>query len=1580
MGFDRTARGLLVTTVNGGVTNTDDYTLSGLPDDDQDVFFGGESFDLVLSGGSTRFSASAGTLVRKTGVQRTYTYTPPASGTTNRTVNLSFSFLSRSQDGANQVVVSGSVSASFVVKVRVGPSVPTDIVLSAASNTSISVNWSPADGGTTADSFDVQYREKDTNDWTIKTGVTAPYIITGLDKNTDYEVQLRGVSTDDGAGAWSATQTGKTDNVDLMPTIQVIQDIIVIPGGTLDFTLPEPNDGDPPLTTTVTGLPTWATYTASTRKLSGTAPTTSGQSQLTYTATDDDGDTASRTFTLYVTTAFPSNVIAVPIDHQSVRVSWDPYPGAWFYQIRNNIFGQTQLLSQVSSFTTNIIVRNLRPATTYGIQVNARRRDNTQSDYSPQIAVTTLEEPKFELGGMYRISAASASVGTTGSPQFVTPPISTPKNVALTEIDHDTLEATWDTVPGAASYQGQYKKSTDTDWIDISGNITSPYRIEGLDQQTAYDFRVRATDADDESSSYSSAVSATTGERLLLLSDFMTPSGRTNVHVAMFERADHSAWMWRLDQNLGMLIDGEIGTFTRIRKNTNSTWQLNDTPNPITLNTFFRDGGDGFGYHIHIQDDEGVASFPVDGTAIDGSGGHFFRWRPPAAFMAVANRITAGERFIVAMTQESTTLDLAGNYDIKSTPTVTSDGAVGLVDPEPIELAGGTAIASASASLGTTGSPSLQDPEVLVLGGGDPIAAGESEVDTTGTPQLIVPVRLDLAGGSAIDLPVTINTDGLIGFVPPDPLELTGGTISSSSATIGTSGAPDIVSTVEKLELSGGTSIASASSSLGTNGSPQLIDPGRIDLANTTKIALAIIVGTTGKAGLRAPNALRLVGGDIELAITLGTTGVVGLTLPEALELTGRSVELAITVGTDGAPQLVAQSNLNLTGGSSIELAITVDSAGAVGLTSPDALELAGGSPVSSATSSIGTSGAAQPYTREPLLLSGGRIASPSPSIGTTGAPTFFMGPVAQATAISHNSILVSWSGYPGALSYDVESRTRGSTFWGARVTKSSASRFNLFSGLQPSSTHEYRLRARLSATEHTAWSAIVSAQTDPPPLPETAPNSPTAISLTTLNHESIQLSWSTPFVSANNRAVSYNLRYRKSGETQWIDITGVNVLTRIIGGLEASTTYEVQVQSSNGAGVSSWVPRTPSRTTTLEAPPPPPGIPTSIILRTIDYDSIFTSWGNPASGGDPTSFSVRYRIDGTTRWTTITGITGSSQQIDNLQSQATYEVEVQAVNISGVSAWTDSTPRTTRTPAAPIPPPGPPRLVTFEVLRYDMLRIIWIAPNTGGPPLSYNLRWRRSNEIEWVVIEELTGTAYNIDSLSPRTLYQIQVQSVNNSGTSNWTPINPLEAATPAKPPPPPGNPEQIMAIALNYYSVQVAWPPNDEVDSHSLRYRTGSGVWTEIIGISTDSRIITGLQPLTIYQIQIKAINAFGESEWSPPGQPVLVMTPPRAVAHIPDLVELDYQILIDWNGDGSFSHPLANVYGDVEKQGGVNSGRGRYFRGTQFPRAAAGQLDFVLRNDHGKFNPLATEQDSLGQLVETKKRVQVRVRPRR
>jgi len=87
------------------------------------------------------------------------------------------------------------------------PPAPTGVNAIADSDSQITTDWT--DPAATITSYDGRYRVT-AGSWTVVTGIAKPWVLTGLQADTQYDLEVRVVNPV-GAGSWSAPETATTD-------------------------------------------------------------------------------------------------------------------------------------------------------------------------------------------------------------------------------------------------------------------------------------------------------------------------------------------------------------------------------------------------------------------------------------------------------------------------------------------------------------------------------------------------------------------------------------------------------------------------------------------------------------------------------------------------------------------------------------------------------------------------------------------------------------------------------------------------------------------------------------------------------------------------------------------------------------------------------------------------------------------------------------------------------------------------------------------------------------------------------------------------------------------------------------------------------------------------------------------------------------------------------------------------------------------------------------------------------------------------------------------------------------------------
>ena len=173
----------------------------------------------------------------------------------------------------------------------------------------------------------------------------------------------------------------------------------------------------------------------------------------------------------------------------------------------------------------------------------------------------------------------------------------------------------------------------------------------------------------------------------------------------------------------------------------------------------------------------------------------------------------------------------------------------------------------------------------------------------------------------------------------------------------------------------------------------------------------------------------------------------------------------------------------------------------------------------------------------------------------------------------------------------------------------------------------------------------------------------PSELRYTTYNATSVSLAW-----NSVDFAQAYQVRWKPASSSTWTERGNVQSLTDIVNGLTPDTiTYEFQVRVRVGGTWNEW-----SASIFVPTPPPPPALPTLSNFRSTGstHNSVSLEW---SFSGTVTTYTLEYRVSGTTTWSTWSPAPGTSATkatVGNattlLLSNTTYEFRLTATNSSG--------------------------------------------------------------------------------------------------------------------------------------------------------------------------------------------------------------------------------------------------------------------------------------------------------------------------
>ena len=193
----------------------------------------------------------------------------------------------------------------------------------------------------------------------------------------------------------------------------------------------------------------------------------------------------------------------------------------------------------------------------------------------------------------------------------------------------------------------------------------------------------------------------------------------------------------------------------------------------------------------------------------------------------------------------------------------------------------------------------------------------------------------------------------------------------------------------------------------------------------------------------------------------------------------------------------------------------------------------------------------------------------------------------------------------------------------------------------------------------------------------------------------------------------------------------------------------------------------------------------------------------------------------------------------------------------------------------SPVPGVGVPSapVVTVTLIRGKptQLSASWSAPYDGGSPITgYDVQYKKTLDSVWTPWPHTgTGRTTTLTGLERGGIsYDVRVRSINNQGSSKWS------AAAGATPNQAPGAPAAPLLASLPLARMGVLWrAPYDggsPITDYDVRYKkTSDSTWIDWPHMGTGtSAALTGLAGAISYDVQVRAQNNQGSSDWSGTG----------------------------------------------------------------------------------------------------------------
>ena len=280
--------------------------------------------------------------------------------------------------------------------------------------------------------------------------------------------------------------------------------------------------------------------------------------------------------------------------------------------------------------------------------------------------------------------------------------------------------------------------------------------------------------------------------------------------------------------------------------------------------------------------------------------------------------------------------------------------------------------------------------------------------------------------------------------------------------------------------------------------------------------------------------------------------------------------------------------------------------------------------------------------------------------------------------------------------------------------------------------------------------------------------------------------------------------------------------------------------------------------------------------------DSVRVTWDEPANTGPPiTHYNVQWAISGSRdawNWQTIpTGRADRSAVIPLLTAGTRYQVRVRAHSVEGHSDWSSSGTGSPNPDQENRKPAFSTRSYTFSVAENtspgaDVGDLV-AALDPDGDTLTYALEGVDADSFDIIVSSGAgqiqTKAALNYED---KASYSVAVRARDGRGGTDAVNVTIRVTDVDDEAPDTPFAPS---VTALSSTSIQVNWeaPENDgpPITDYDYRYKAfGTADWTEVTNttIAGTTATIEGLTASTSYDVEVRAKNAEGTSEWSNPG----------------------------------------------------------------------------------------------------------------
>ena len=466
-----------------------------------------------------------------------------------------------------------------------------------------------------------------------------------------------------------------------------------------------------------------------------------------------------------------------------------------------------------------------------------------------------------------------------------------------------------------------------------------------------------------------------------------------------------------------------------------------------------------------------------------------------------------------------------------------------------------------------------------------------------------------------------------------------------------------------------------------------------------------------------------------------------------------------------------------------------------------------------------------------------------------------------DVSGASKTSLSVTWRAPsnrgPPIDDYDIQFRPGTSGGWTAHPHNGDGTSTTI-PGLAADTSYQVQVRAK-SPEGAGEWSPSGTGVTDPNQAPVITNKTPSGRSVAENSPSGENVGAAFTATDADGDTLIWTLSGTNAG---LFSISGGQIMVSGALNHEAGETRSVTVRVSDGSDSD-----TVDVTVAVIDEEEPPGTPDAPSVSAASKTSLAVNWSAPGNTGPPVEdYDVQFRRGMSGSWSDHThdGLE-SSTTIGDLVEETLYEVRVKAKSPEGESDWSGPGAGSTRENRAPVIVGGDQ--ASRKVAENSESGIHVGEAFTANDPDGDSLTWSLSGADAGLFSIDAgqIRVAGSLDhEATPTGSVTVQVSDGAVSDSVDVT-ISVTDVDEP------PWIPDAPNVSAASKTSLTVSWsaPANTgpPINDYDLRYREGaSGAWTDREHSGSDAwATISGLIENTSYQVQVRAENPEGVSDWS-------------------------------------------------------------------------------------------------------------------